>query len=260
MRPSQTSGDPDKRHPNLVVSPPFRSGSPKAAQIVADLRGQIVRGDLQGDDSIPPEDELMRQYGVSRPTLREALRVLEFDGLLTTRRGAKGGSTVHVPNGETAARSMGLVLEHRGATRADVIAARCIIEPACARLVAERGQRADLLRLKQSLTSSARVDSNSAQYPEFHELLVELADNQTLTLMHGMLKVVLTGSTTGVEPSECTGIRDLDGRRMHDAHQHLVDLIEAKDGDRAEEFWTEHLRGCYLADRPPGETPLNFSA
>ena len=130
MRPSQTSGDPDERHPNLVVSPPFRSGSPKAAQIVADLRGQIVRGDLQGDDSIPPEDELMRQYGVSRPTLREALRVLEFDGLLTTRRGAKGGSTVHVPNGETAARSMGLVLEHRGATRADVLAARCIIEPA----------------------------------------------------------------------------------------------------------------------------------
>jgi DNA-binding FadR family transcriptional regulator len=114
--------------------------------------------------------------------------------------------------------------------------------------------------LKQSLTSSARVDSNSAQYPEFHQLLVELADNQTLTLMHGMLKAVLTGSTTGVEPTECTGIRDLDGRRSHDAHQHLVDLIEAKDGDRAEEFWTEHLRGCYLADRPPGKTPLNFSA
>jgi DNA-binding FadR family transcriptional regulator len=260
MRPLGASGDPDKRHSNLVVSPPVRSGSPKAAQIVADLRRQIVRGDLRGDDSLPPEDELMRQYGVSRPTLREALRVLEFDGLLTVRRGAKGGATVHVPTGETAARSMGLVLEHRGATRADVIAARCVIEPACARLVAERGEMADLHRLKQNLTSSDRMGSSAAQHTDFHDLLVDLADNQTLTLMHRMLNFVLQGSTVDGQSIGCTGTRDLDGRRVHEAHHHVVDLIETKDGDRAEEFWTDHLRDCYVALRPQGETPLDFSA
>jgi DNA-binding GntR family transcriptional regulator len=63
-----------------------------------------------------------------------------------------------------------------------------------------------------------------------------------------------------LQPSECTSIRDLDGRRVHEAHQHLVDLIEAKDGDQAEEFWTDHLRSCYLSLRSPDEAPLNFSA
>ena len=46
----------------------------------------------------------------------------------------------------------------------------------------------------------------------------------------------------------------------HDAHQHLVDLIERKNGEEAEEFWTQHLRAGYLARRPPSGTPLNFSA
>ena len=262
MRTRVTSGTPDDGHPNSVVDQPLRSGPPKAAQlIVADLRRQIIRGDLRGDDSLPSENELMRLYGVSRPTLREALRVLEFEGLLTVRRGARGGSTVHVPNGEAAARSMALVLEHRGATLADVVEARSAIEPACARLVAERGKKAHLLRLKQDLASSASGGSDSTQSSGFHELLVDLAGNQTLTLMYGMLRLVLNESTTGVQLVECTDTRNLAGRRRaHDAHQHLVDLIERKDGDQAEGFWAEHLRGGYLAHKPPGATPLNFSA
>jgi DNA-binding FadR family transcriptional regulator len=244
-----------------VIGAPLRSGSPKAAQlIVADLRRQIIRGELQRGDSLPSENELMRLYGVSRPTLRESLRVLEFEGLLTVRRGPKGGSTVNVPTGEAAARSMGLVLEHRGASISDVIVARCIIGPACARLIAERGAMADLARLKQNLASNPGEGLGAEHSVGFHELLVELANNHTLTLLHGMLKVVLNGLTSGMPPLECTDPGDSDGPRAHDAHQHLVDLIAAKDGDQAEEFWSEHLRQCSVTDTSPDEAPLDFSA
>ena len=66
---------------------------PKTAELVAtQLRNQIVRGDLREGDALPPEAALMAQFGVSRPTLREAFRVLESEALISVRRGARGGA------------------------------------------------------------------------------------------------------------------------------------------------------------------------
>jgi DNA-binding FadR family transcriptional regulator len=255
-----TSAEPPAGQPDAEQ---LRTATPRAADlIVGDLRGKIIRGDLQGDDSLPSENELMRIYGVSRPTLREALRVLEFEGWLTVRRGAKGGSTVHIPTGKSAARSMGHVLEHRGATLADVLEARSTIEPTCARLVAERGKKVQLLALTRYLSANP-PDGGQPGTPSFgfHDLLVELAGNQTLILMYGMLRLVLAESTTGSPLAQCADSRTLQGRlRAHDAHQHLVDLIAQKDGDRAEEFWSGHLRNSHVARKQSKRTPLNFIA
>ena len=260
IRTRGTSGTPDDGHAKSAVDQPPRSGLPKAAQlIVADLCRQIITGDLRGDDSLPSENELMRLYGVSRPTLREALRVLEFEGLLTVRRGARGVPRSTSPLGRRRrVRWRSTLTPRRNICRCD----RGSIghRTCCVRLVAERGKQAHLLRLKQVLASSAHGGSDSTQSSGFHELLVDLAGNQTLTLVYGVLRLVLNESTTGVQLVECTDTRNLAGRRRaHDAHQHLVDLIERKDGDQAEGFWTEHLRGGYIARKPPGATPLNFS-
>lgn len=74
---------------------------PKAAEVVAaDVRRRIVRGELRADDALPPETELMSQFGISRPTLREALRILEAEGLVAIRRGARGGARVQAPSPE----------------------------------------------------------------------------------------------------------------------------------------------------------------
>ena len=65
---------------------------PKAADLVADhLRRQIIRGDLAADEPLPAEAELMQIYNVSRPTLREALRILEHDELIVVKRGRAAG-------------------------------------------------------------------------------------------------------------------------------------------------------------------------
>src|SRR5256885_904199 len=103
------------------------------AQLVAphlphpNLPGPLVEG-----DSLPPEAELMAEFGVSRPTLREAFRVLESESLITIRRGARGGARVHGISPTTAARYAGLLLQARGTTIADVYQCRIILEPAAA--------------------------------------------------------------------------------------------------------------------------------
>ena len=103
---------------------------PKAAELVAaSLRRQIVRGQLKEGDALPHESVLMETFAVSRPTLREAFRVLESEQLIRVRRGAHGGARVHVPDSDVAARFTGFVLQHRGATVADVLEARALIEP-----------------------------------------------------------------------------------------------------------------------------------
>ncbi|WP_368951986.1 SDR family NAD(P)-dependent oxidoreductase [Parafrankia soli] len=110
---------------------------PKTAELVAaQLRRQIVRGELVEGDALPPEAVLMEQFGVSRPTLREAFRVLESEALISVRRGAHGGARVHTPDGQVAARYAGLVLEHRHTTLADVHTAHTLLEPAAVRLLA----------------------------------------------------------------------------------------------------------------------------
>ncbi|MET9089695.1 GntR family transcriptional regulator, partial [Streptomyces sp. NPDC004237] len=118
---------------------------PKTAELVAArLRRMIVRGELAEGESLPSETALMEQFAVSRPTLREAFRVLESESLINVRRGARGGARVQIPEGTVAARYAGVVLEYRGTTLKDVYDARTVIEAPCAGLLAERRTDEDL--------------------------------------------------------------------------------------------------------------------
>ena len=102
---------------------------PKAGEMVAaQLRRQIVLGELKEGDQLPPESVLMEQFGVSRPTLREAFRILEAEGAIAVRRGVRGGARVQVPGISVAARHIGLLLQYRGALLSDVYEARAVLE------------------------------------------------------------------------------------------------------------------------------------
>lgn len=112
---------------------------PKTAELVAmHIRRQIVTGQLREGDALPPETALIVEFGISRPTLREAFRILESEGLITVRRGARGGARVQEPSSDVAAGYAGLVLQHRNTTVADVLQARVVVEPPTARMLAER--------------------------------------------------------------------------------------------------------------------------
>jgi DNA-binding FadR family transcriptional regulator len=220
---------------------------PKTAELVAaHLRRQIVRGELVEGDALPPEAVLMEQFGVSRPTLREAFRVLESEALISVRRGAHGGARVHTPNGDVAARYAALVLEHRGTTQGDLHTARTMLEPPAIRLLAEHHTDTDLAVLHTALADTddapAELSSLLAHHDRFHSLLIELAGNQTLIVLTGMLRhiIEMTLATNPVAPSQIGGCgSDLEESRR--SHRGVVDLIAARDGEKAEDLWRRHL-------------------
>ncbi|MFZ3306333.1 MAG: GntR family transcriptional regulator, partial [Mycobacterium sp.] len=102
---------------------------PKMADRVATvLRRMFIRGEITEGTMLPPESELMERFGVSRPTLREAFRVLESESLIQVQRGVRGGARVTRPRRETLARYAGLILEYEGVTVKDVYDARVTLE------------------------------------------------------------------------------------------------------------------------------------
>ncbi|WP_322758995.1 FadR/GntR family transcriptional regulator [Frankia sp. Cr2] len=221
---------------------------PKTAELVAAaLRRQIIRGDLREGDGLPNEASLMARFDVSRPTLREAFRVLESEGLIGVRRGAHGGARVHVPNGDVAAHFVGLVLQHDNVTVADVLEARSVIEPPAARLLAARRRRRDIEALTAHLDSDeqrlAGPESLIPAHTDFHETMVELAGNHTLAVLTRMLRHLITGVTMAHRATLPSG----SGAEFHEdelalrAHRRLVDLIAAGDATGAEVFWRRHL-------------------
>lgn len=217
---------------------------PKTAELVAtELRRRIVRGELQEGDALPPEATLMETFGISRPTMREAFRVLESEGLIVVHRGSRGGARVRLPTDDAVARYAGLVLEYGQTTIADVGTARGIIEPECVARVARRHDTGDIRRLRASLESAEATDDPGQQLEaqhEFHTLLVELAGNQTVQLVHRVVQSLLDRADRERQahqgPDSDTA-RHLGAK----AHRRLVELIEAGDVDGAVAVWRCHV-------------------
>ena len=227
------------------VTPPPRIRVPKTAELVAGhIRNRIVRGQLEMDEALPPENKLMEDFNISRPTLREAFRILESEGLITVRRGSRGGARVQLPQTETAARYAGFVLQSRGTTVADVLAARVIVEAPAAGIVARRRDHAGCARKLRGWLDEAAANLDTPVYTEtFHEfnrLLVSLTENETLILLTAMLENISDAATA----SYIRVTHDDDNklaRKALRARAVLADLIEAGDDDAAEELWSKHL-------------------
>src|SRR5689334_25133965 len=110
---------------------------PKSSDVLADdLRERILRGDFPEDTALPPERELVVQTRMSRTTVREALRILEVQGLIRIRAGRSGGAFVQQPGGESVASSLDLLIRGRHLRLASVHETREAVEPSCARLAA----------------------------------------------------------------------------------------------------------------------------
>jgi GntR family transcriptional regulator, transcriptional repressor for pyruvate dehydrogenase complex len=237
---------------------------PKAAELVARaLRLQIVRGELQEGDALPAEAVLMQHFGVSRPTLREAFRVLESERLITVHRGAHGGARVHVPTGDVAARYAALVLEHRGTTLADVYQARTVIEPACARMLAQRRTAAQLKLLRAALEQERDALGGVELRPgagQFHRLIVELSGNQTLFVLWGMVEHILGLATAARLGSGQQGAGRQAIGKASAVHERLIGLIEKRDGAGAERLWAEHTAEAqsFILSGAGGKTVLDL--
>ncbi|GAA0556239.1 FadR/GntR family transcriptional regulator [Actinomadura livida] len=220
---------------------------PKTGELVARrLRRRIVEGSLSEGDYLPTEAALMEHFGVSRPTLREAFRVLESEGLIELRRGSRTGARVTVPGPEAIARPAALLLQLGKADLADVYRARSAIEPPAARLLALSGDDERYAALEEELELARAAVSDYERFAvvsaHFHLRLVELSGNQTLALMAGMVhEIILRQTQVSVRAHEATGAHG-DYPRALRAYAKLVTLVRAGDGPAAERFWHRHLQ------------------
>lgn len=217
---------------------------PKTGEVVArSIRSRIVSGELPEGSFLPPEAELMQQFRISRPTLREAFRILESEQLIHLRRGARNGAEVLAPKREVAARFAGLVLQASGASLADVFAARLLLFPPATRLLAESHSTADI----ESLQRLVDEIEGSAEDPpvflrratDFNLKIVELTGSPTLLLLAGMLDDIIdqAGMTVVGQWTSRPALRQDQTTAVVAAMRRLLGLIEAGDGAAAEAFW-----------------------
>src|SRR5215472_4837151 len=162
-----------------------------AETVAAELRSRILSSDR--DYRLPTQDQLVREFGVSYPSVREALRILETEGLVTVRRGSVGGAEVHRPGESSAAYHLGLALQARRVTLGDLAAGLRLLEPLCAAECARRPDRAEavLPALDANIGVAAGLAGDGAAFTraarEFHDLLVAFTPNATVRHVVGSL-------------------------------------------------------------------------
>lgn len=230
--------------------------APKTAELIAaQLRRRIVRGELTPGETLPSELLLMEQFGVSRPTLREAFRILETEALISVRRGSRGGAQILAPDVSVAARYVGLLLQVQGTTIDDVYEARMVAEPECARMLAARRTEQDLDDLRHVIAELEQVvDGTAGALPDpvvwsrltyrFHELVMERSGNRTLAVQGGVLQdIVNTHLEHRVSRSFDADSQERFQRAIK-AYRRLVALVEARDTDGAARHWRRHMEAA----------------
>jgi DNA-binding FadR family transcriptional regulator len=166
-----------------------------AEHIAEQLRAQIVRHELADGDYLPVEADLCEFFQTSRPTMREAFRILEAEGLLDIRRGGRYGPQVCAPNPTITARSLGLLLQYQDVDLSAVYDAFLDIVPTGARRLAEHHTKADIDRLRAQRARCEDVVDDGAAFldasTEFSLLIVELSGNPVWAVLSRLLAEVV---------------------------------------------------------------------
>lgn len=218
---------------------------PKMADRVATvLRRMFIRGEIAEGTMLPPESELMERFGVSRPTLREAFRVLESESLIEVQRGVRGGARVTRPRRETLARYAGLILEYEGVTVKDVFDARVALETPMILQLAKDRDPAVIAELEEMVERDAQLIKGadaSDQLTDFHAAIARLSGNKTLQIVSAMLHHIIEKANRSLQPTVGTRAEQA-VRRSAKTHRMIVDLIKAGEAEKAGELWSRHLR------------------
>jgi DNA-binding FadR family transcriptional regulator len=233
----------------LLLPDPAAVGirSPKTSELLTStLRKMIVDGELKEGDFLPHESELMDHFQVSRPSLREALRILESDRLIEVRRGSRTGARVRVPGPEIVARPAALLLELSGATLADVMAARIAIEPPAARRLAELGtpdQHNEIKRLVADIPAADKGAGVAHASANLHRRIVELSGNATFALIAGMLHEISMRHTTAAVLA-ARHVPKTQYAMLIRSYNRFVSLVQDRDGVGAEQHWRRHMENA----------------
>ncbi|EFC83649.1 FadR/GntR family transcriptional regulator [Parafrankia sp. EUN1f] len=218
----------------------------KIAQILAaDLRRQILGGELVVDQQLPREAELTAAFEVSRETLREALRILESQSLLEVRRGRGGGAVIRRPGLAAVSRYVALLLQLRRTTLAHLEEARLVIEPHAAEQLALRcGQEGlDHIAALHENTRAAEGDplAFATAVAAFDQAVTDLAGNRSIAVFTGVLRDIYAGQVYAVVGTPDLASAERAARRVVVSQGELLRAVRARDGARASQAWSDYL-------------------
>ena len=233
--------------------------SRKAPQeIVYRIRGQILAGLLERGSKLPSEQELMHTFNVSRQTLREALRVLEVQGLLEIRAGSGGGAFVAEVDLETA--QMGLInFFHDKILSIQLLTAtRTLLEPYLAEQAALNRTDEDLETLEtihKNCHDALRDSELKKVYKyeiRFHTAVANAAKNPLLILIENFTSSVLLDTKHLLKPDVNFSAHVLD------AHEKLIEAIRNRQPEEAREIMLAHVRTVGIFLEQLADTPLKW--
>jgi DNA-binding FadR family transcriptional regulator len=220
-----------------------------AEHVAAQLRFQILSGALVDGQKLPAREKLLAEFEVSPPSLREAMRILETEGLIVVRRGRNGGSIVQSPSDVNAAHSLGMVLQSRRVTLHDTGTALQMLEPLCVSLCASRKDRKRQVLpqlIKANDAARAALDDRRRFTDTsrlFHEAIVATCGNDTLILVVGALESLYSAHLAmwARDNPTATWSRDRSvGQRTVDEHDEIIKFVRDGDGDAAAKLLGRH--------------------
>ena len=221
---------------------------PKASvSVAAELRRQIASGQLKPGDKLQPENVLQAAFSISRPTMREALRLLESESLITITRGKHGGARVNAVDLGAVSRQVGVFLQIEGTTLEDVWFARTIIEPPAAALLAKRRDPAAFAALEANLDEMRIAAQNDLiRYADlaadFSLLITQYCGNKTIHLLASLIYDIIRRQHEHVTERTITK-SSVDELRQGSIRQRETYLEMMREGrvDEVEAFWRAHL-------------------
>ncbi len=215
----------------------------KAEHVAHLLLERIIAAKLKPGSSFATEAELLSQFNVSRPTLRESLRILESQGALNVRPGPGGGIIVGSPSTDLLAHGLSVFLRMHDVPFITVLKAREVIEPALAYEAAVNGTDEDFAELEASITRMKALDAPRDQeaFLEenriFHSVIARASGNKVLEVFWHTISIVATGEHHGISYSV--------GNQKHviKAHQSILDACRKRDGNAASAAMDSHVTG-----------------
>lgn len=235
-------------NPKVTDAPRAQKRS-RPVQVADQIKRWVVERDLRKGDKLPNEAEMIAQFGVSKGTVREAMRILEAQGLIVTKTGPGGGSSVGEVSKDRAMSLLGNYFYFKDLSLSDIYEMRKLLEPA---LVAKLAGNLDAETLAE-LREMAHQHPEPAQTPEeekqqhisslvFHARLADAADNQLMGFVISFMARILSDLTV-YRRLYATPNKELWER----GRRHQIDLVEALelgDAARARDIMTSHMQGA----------------
>lgn len=210
--------------------------------IIDQIKEVIFQKKLTIGDKLPPERQLMEQFETSRVTVREALRTLEYSGILEIKRGNQGGAFVRDPNIKFVNNFLQDMFSMGNIKVGDLTEARMAVEPYSVKLASERIKEGSLEQIKQNIRETKeylkRNHPNDARLLnlEFHRIIAQASENPVILFMIDSIMDIMENNISSIllsgEPVEST---------LH-FHEEIYHAIKNHHPEKAQDLMLRHIQ------------------